>query len=235
VLRVTATPAHYDSDPDRWASHDPAWQLAGDIHEDVARRIAGDRLSPVLDVGSGNGKLGALLPAGWPAAGIDASATQLRQPGAGPAFQADALALPFASGVFGAVAALWMLYHLDEPLVAIAEAHRVLRPGGIFFACTSSRYNDPELTPSYPVTTFDAEDAPALVAGVFGSSATHVVSWDAPLNRLADRDALVRYLRSHYLPAEIADRVTTPLTLTKRGCLVIAVKQPGQAGHAPVR
>ena len=38
-----------------------------------------------------------------------------------------------------------MLYYLDRPEEALIEAARVLRTGGIFVACTSSRYNDPEI------------------------------------------------------------------------------------------
>jgi SAM-dependent methyltransferase len=134
---------------------------------------------------------------------------------------ADAAALPFADGSFAAVAALWMLYHLDKPTLAIAEAYRALRPNGYFFACTSARNNDPELTDGYPRTTFDAEEAPDLVRSIFGAD-LKVITWDAPLVRLPDRSAVARYLRSHFLPATHIDRVVPPVTLTKRGCLVIA-------------
>jgi SAM-dependent methyltransferase len=136
---------------------------------------------------------------------------------------ADASRLPIADESVPAVTALWMLYHLEIPEVAIAEAHRVLRDGGLFFACTSARDNDPELTDGYPATMFDAEEAPDRVRAVFGDL-LEVLAWDAPLVRLEDRFAVVRYLRSHHLPPGRVDRVETPLTLTKRGCLVVARK-----------
>jgi SAM-dependent methyltransferase len=224
---VTAVPADYDSDPERWASRHAARLLDGDVHEGVAARIANGNLRPVLDVGCGDGRLGALLPANWPLAGLDASPAQLRRRQDRPLVHADAVALPFADGTFGAVAALWMLYHLADPAAAITEANRVLRPGGVFFACTSSRRNDPELTEGYPQSTFDAEEAPMLVAAIFGAPSTDAVSWDGPLAELSDRESLVCYLRSHFLAADIADRVRPPITLTKRGCLVTAVKAPG--------
>ena len=64
---------------------------------------------------------------------------------------------------------LWCLYHLDEPVVAVAEAARVLRPGGRYYASTGARDNDPEIVPEgYPATTFDAEEAVGIVATGFG-------------------------------------------------------------------
>jgi hypothetical protein len=96
----------------------------------------------------------------------------------------------------------------------------VLRPGGLFVACTSSRRNDPELTDGYPATGFDAEEAGSIVSTVFGE--VRVESWDARMTYLPDRDAVVRYCRSHLLPRSAADAVTPPLWLTKRGCLVFA-------------
>lgn len=44
---------------------------------------------------------------------------------------ADAYALPFSEGTFDAVFANALLWHLKEPLRALAEMRRVLRPGGI--------------------------------------------------------------------------------------------------------
>jgi SAM-dependent methyltransferase len=222
---VPALPPDYDTDPGRWGSRDPAWRVGGDVHEVVAARIVAGRWRPVLDVGSGRGRLREVLPDGWPCIGIDASPDQVTADPAPTVLLGDGNHLPFPRATFGAVAALYMLYHLDDPTVAIAEARRVLRPGGRFFACTRARTSDPELTDGYPPTTFDAEEAPDLVAAVFGHDAIEVVSWDGPLLRLPDRDALRRYLRTHYLPASTADQLTTPLTVTKRGCLVIAVNQ----------
>jgi SAM-dependent methyltransferase len=221
---VTALPPDYDTDPNRWGSRDPSWRLAADVHEVVAHRVVADDLRPVLDVGSGRGRLRDVLPGGWPWTGIDSSSTQVGADRSWTVVLGDAAHLPFPTGTFGAVAALYMLYHLDNPTVAIAEARRVLRPGGTFFACTRARTSDPELTDGYPPTTFDAEEAPDLVAGVFGTDAVEVLSWDGPLLRLPDETAIQRYLRTHYLPASTAQRVTAPLTLTKRGCLVMAVK-----------
>lgn len=221
---MAVLPPDYDMDPGRWASRDPNWRLAADAHEVVAGRVVAHRLRPVLDVGSGRGRLREVLPAGWPWIGIDSSPTQLSAETGQTVVLADAARLPFGPGTFGAVAALYMLYHLDDPTVVIAEARRVLVPGGVFFACTRARTSDPELTDGYPPTTFDAEEAPGLVAAVFGRQTVEVISWDGPLLRLPDDEAISRYLRTHYLPAAIAERVTPPLTLTKRGCLVIAVK-----------
>jgi SAM-dependent methyltransferase len=219
---MPALPSDYDSDPDRWRSCDRSVQVFGDVHEPAARRIVDEGLAPVLDVGGGQGRLEHLLPPEWPAILVDSSPAQLA--GApGPKLRADASELPVRSQCAGAVTALWMLYHLDAPTTAIAEAARVLRPGGLFVAATSSRDNDPELTDGYPPTPFDAEEAPAIVATVFGD--VHVERWNAPMTYLIDRDAVLRYCRSHSLPLDAADRVTPPVWLTKRGCLVYAVKQ----------
>ncbi len=189
------------------------------MHEPVADRIVAERLSPVLDVGGGTGRLLELLPTSRPAVVVDRSLTQLAD---APRARvcADAARLPVGPGLAGAVTMLWVLYHCDDPRVAVAEAWRTLRPGGLFVASTASRRNDPELTDGYPSTPFDAEEASTLVADVFGD--VEVTAWDAPMAYLPDQAAVERYCRGHWLPRSAADRVDPPVWLTKRGCLVYA-------------
>jgi ubiquinone/menaquinone biosynthesis C-methylase UbiE len=47
--------------------------------------------------------------------------------------QADAKALPFADGEFGAVMSNSIVHHIPEPRSVLAEAVRVTRPGGLLF------------------------------------------------------------------------------------------------------
>jgi SAM-dependent methyltransferase len=112
--------------------------------------------------------------------------------------------------------------------VALAEARRVLRPGGTFAACAPSRENDPELAAVLPgwgrPLTFDAENAAAQVGRFF--EITGIESWDAPLIDLATADDVRRYLRGRGLTEAAAGRaaaqVAAPVRLTKRGTLIWA-------------
>jgi SAM-dependent methyltransferase len=140
--------------------------------------------------------------------------------------QADATALPFVAGAFDAAVAVNVLDHLPEPTVAVAEAHRVLAPGGMLVAATASRHDSPELAAVWrpPPSGFDAEDGPGLVASVFGH--VEVQRWDAPLLRLPDREAVRDYLVARFVAPEAAaaaaEQVTTPIAITKRGAVIHA-------------
>jgi SAM-dependent methyltransferase len=212
-----AVPSDYDDNPQRFL----AWQAAEDVHEGVAERVARERLLPVLDLGCGDGRLARAMrqTSGW--IGVDISTTLLAL-APRPVVRGDGLHLPIRSNSIGAVAALWMLYHFAEPTLVIAEAHRILRPGGVFVACTSARDDAPELLPPANATSFDAEDAPAIVASVFGT--VEVEPWDDQLVELRDSAELHRYLIQHLADPNLADGVEVPLRLTKRGCLVWARK-----------
>jgi SAM-dependent methyltransferase len=208
-------PCDYDTDPGRFRAFTPP----DDVHEPVAQRLLREGLTPILDVGCGRGRLAAALAdearTRW--IGVDPSPAQLA--GAPrPVIRGEATSVPVRNASAGAVTALWMLYHLAQPVDAIAEAYRVLRPGGLFVASTTRRDDSPELMPPQTPTTFDAEDAPAIVGEVFAD--VEVETWDAPLLTLPDRDAVRAYLVSHLGDPAIAERVETPLTVTKRGCLV---------------
>ena len=220
---MAALPPDYDSDPGRSRAFQLGWQE--DVHRPVAARLIAQGTRSVVDVGCGIGRFGAALDGriGW--IGVDNSPEQLRECARRPVVHADAAALPLPAGSVDAAVLLWMLYHLDDPLAALIEVKRVLRSGGIVAACAASRWNDPQLVPAgYPPTTFDAENAAELVAEVFGDANVKVERWDEPMVTLDDREEIIAYARSHLLPADVAGRVSPPVTLTKRGCLVWATR-----------
>lgn len=66
-----------------------------------------------------------------------------RLPGA-PVVRADASRLPLRDGAVNAVTALNVFYHVLDPLPALYEARRVLRPGGHLLAATIARDDSPE-------------------------------------------------------------------------------------------
>jgi ubiquinone/menaquinone biosynthesis C-methylase UbiE len=159
---MTALPPDYDTDPERFLSN-AKWDH-DNVHPSVAERIAQAGAKRVLDVGGGPGALTRLLPdLGMKGVLLDISATMLAR-GPHPAVRADGRALPVADSSFDAVAALYTLYHYEEPLVSISECRRVLRTGGLFAACSANRNSTPELSavlPSWGESgTFDGEDSP---------------------------------------------------------------------------
>ena len=110
-----------------------SYELLGDI--DAAR---------VLDIGCGAGldtlALGTRVGAAGKVVGVDHDAEMIAQAGrhaeqGGVAAwvehcRADALDLPFAAGQFDAARCERLFMHLADPAAALAEALRVLRPGG---------------------------------------------------------------------------------------------------------
>jgi ubiquinone/menaquinone biosynthesis C-methylase UbiE len=104
----------------------------------------GTRLAPgtrLLEVGCGVGAVLAVLGQEFPGirlTGVDIEPKQLdfarghlaRAGLEATLQQADALALPFADESFDHVWMMWFLEHVADPLAVLAEARRVLVPGG---------------------------------------------------------------------------------------------------------
>ncbi len=100
----------------------------------------------VLDVGCGS-----LVPyfahlesTGRVVTGVDFSASFIdtaRAKGQVRSVQADATALPFPDGSFDAVLCSETLEHVPDDRGAVAEIHRVLRPGGLLFLTVPIYWN----------------------------------------------------------------------------------------------
>jgi SAM-dependent methyltransferase len=225
------TPFDYDQNPERFRLAARVTRqhltMAPSLYDHLAEVLVGVRARRILDIGCGEGALGAALPPPLRSrvVGLDASGIMLRA-NPPPVVQADATALPFLADVFDAAVAVNVLDHLAEPTVALGEAHRVLARGGMLIAATASCRDSPELAEVWrpPPSSFDAEDGPQLVASVFGP--VRVERWDAPLVRLPDTDAVRDYLIARFVAPEVAaaaaKRVTTPLAVTKRGAVIYA-------------
>lgn len=78
------------------------------------------------DLGCGAGELLARRPG----IGLDCSGAALRGGGSGPRVRGDVENLPFADGRLDVATLLLVLHYLESPGRALAEAARVLRPGG---------------------------------------------------------------------------------------------------------
>ena len=138
----------YDADPDRFLATDR--HPHDDVHPYVAARFAAAGARTVLDVGGGHGRLARLLPGlGLRVLLVDLSPAMLDL-APRPAVRADGARLPVADASVDAVAALYTLYHYDDPLRPIRQARRVLRPGGLFAACAPNRDSAPELAHGHP-------------------------------------------------------------------------------------
>ncbi len=106
-----------------------------------------ERVGPWLDLGCGTADLAAA--ATWPVVGCDVALRwlvvarkRLQQAGRPPLLVCgNAERLPFPAGTFERVVALGLIEHVVEAGAVLAEARRVLRPGGDLRARTVNRYS----------------------------------------------------------------------------------------------
>ncbi|MEU7693932.1 methyltransferase domain-containing protein [Microbispora hainanensis] len=131
-------------------SYDPATTTAGGLHGELARLEAQAELSfdeelrilldvgvpaPLLELGAGSGAVTRRLRAALPdlpvvAADIDTALLAHAADARAPLLGCDAVRLPLADASVGTVLLRYVLQHVADPAAVVAEALRVLRPGG---------------------------------------------------------------------------------------------------------
>ena len=113
LASMSVFPNDYDRDPDRFLSSEK--HPRDDVHPYVAARFAAAGARTVLDVGGGSSRLARRLPAlAMRCLLIDLSPTMLDL-APRPAARADGARLPVADTSVDAVAALFTLYHYEDP------------------------------------------------------------------------------------------------------------------------
>lgn len=139
--------------PPRTGSYDPAATTAGGFASEVARLAAQAELSfaeelrilrdlgiadaaPLLELGAGSGAVTRLLQGalpGLPVICVDIDEALLRygRGSGGALVVGNAVRLPLRSGSVGGVLLRYVVQHVPAPEAVLAEALRVLRPGGL--------------------------------------------------------------------------------------------------------
>jgi SAM-dependent methyltransferase len=129
----------------------------------------------------------------------------------------DAQEIPFDDGTFNTVIANHMLYHVPDLDKALAEIHRVLRPGGRLFASTIGREHMHELDAwgrQFGLTALDGIGLNEMVAGRFGleTGEAKLARWFQPITlhryddslRVTEAVPLMAYILSSIPASEAA-------------------------------
>jgi SAM-dependent methyltransferase len=156
----------------------------------------------VVEVGCGPGELAARTgrELGAVVVAFDSSArmVELARGRGVDARLGDVQALPLADDSFDCAVAAWMLYHVHDVDLALAELARVLRPGGRLVAVTNRLGHLRELRellglPPRTSTPFSGENGEELLRRHFGRIELREA---AGTIRFPDRDAVVAFVRA---------------------------------------
>lgn len=136
--------ALYDELAGEWDRPTGAFALLRSIAQARARLIppAAREGALLVDIGCGGGLLAEFLAGkGYRHVGVDLSASGLEHAAKRgiEVVRADAQRLPLASGCADVVSAGEILEHVPDPRAAVAEACRLLRPGGLLVLDTVNR------------------------------------------------------------------------------------------------
>lgn len=209
--------------------------FAGDVAFDI---VAERRPRRLLDVGCGPGWFGARVQRelGADVVAIDQSdrMVELARTEGVDARVADVQALPFGDGAFDCVAAHWMLYHVPDLQLGLAEIARVLEPGGTLVAITNGRDHLLEMWAAVGAgdlrasrdVTFAAENGGDVLRHHFAHVEMHDASGTVTID---DRDAIARYLASTeaWKHLVVPDDIALPLVARRSNVVFVATKRSG--------
>lgn len=142
--RARAAAAYFRANAKNWDSLRRMHADDAEVERTLVRLLAGpdgrEPLGELLDLGTGTGRMLELLgPLASRCEGIDLSHDMLTlartaldraRLASGSVRQGDLYRLPYAEDAFDVAVIHQVLHFLDDPLQAIAEAARILRPGG---------------------------------------------------------------------------------------------------------
>ncbi len=171
-----------------FASHAEVWDQIRSLHVaecDVERAIDGALgkrpLGRLVDIGTGTGRMIELFgPRAAQAIGIDRSSEMLRlarvkleAAGINPSLrQGDMYALPLADAVADTIIIHQVLHYAHSPAAAIAEAARVLSPGGALLVVDFAAHDREELRTTDAHIRLGFDDA--VMAGWFAAAELEV-------------------------------------------------------------
>jgi len=137
--RAAAAERYFAQHADDWDAIRSLHVAESEVEAAIARALQGHELGRLIDIGTGTGRMLELFAGrAVGAAGIDRSPEMLRlaraklgEAGLGAELrQGDMYSLPFASGSADTVIIHQVLHFAQQPAAAVAEAARLLSPGG---------------------------------------------------------------------------------------------------------
>jgi SAM-dependent methyltransferase len=140
-----------------------------------------DFAAPVLDLGCGDGRIARRLlgvsPERRVVFGLDLDEGSARTAAStgfyAGALVADARSIPLAAGAFASLLSVCVLEHIPDVAQVLTEAHRVLKPGGLFaFSVPTDRL--------LAIAADSHPPAGAEYAHCFCDRVAHQNSWDLP-------------------------------------------------------
>lgn len=201
-----------------------------DVHDVLWQTLVEWSPRRVLEVGGGPGELSERMQKelGAEVSYLDISPrmVELARARGVHAQVGDVQSLPFDDGMFDTVVAAWMLYHVPDIDLGLAEIARVLRPGGALIAVTTSvthlsEFRELVAYPDGQYESFNRENGEEFLGRHFAQ----VERLDLEVEvTVRDRQKLVDYQQSMSVPTQpVPEDVELPFIVHARLSIFVAM------------